>query len=121
MDEDLTPPLPQADTPGWRPPDQPPDWARSRIRTAAQALWGFLWALLARWAADRAGIHLPTEIPAELETILSGAAVGLFAAAWMWVVSRLAKVWPTVERVFILKGGAPVYPGQPVLSRRPPV
>lgn len=106
---------------GWRPPDQPPDWARSRIRTAAQALWGFLWALLARYAADRAGITLPTEIPDELATILSGAAVGLFAAAWMWVVARLSNVWPIVERVFILKGGAPVYPGEPVLSRKQPV
>lgn len=106
---------------GWRPPAQPPDWARARIRTAAQGAWGFLWALLARYLAVRAGIQLPTDIPPELEYILSAGAVGLFAAIWMWIVARLAKWWPIVERVFLLQGGAPVYPGEPVLSRKQPV
>lgn len=103
---------------GWRPPAQPPDVIRSRVRTAAQAAWGVLWAVLARYAADRLGLDLPLEIPAELAYILSGAVVGLFAAAWMWVVARLSRVWPIVERVFLLNG-SPVYPGEPVLKAGP--
>lgn len=100
----------------WRPPTQPPDAIRSKVRTAAQTFWGFLWALLARYAADRLGLKLPTDIPTELAYVLSGATVALFAAAWMWVVARLSRVWPIVERVFVLQGQA-VYPGQPVLSK----
>jgi hypothetical protein len=90
------------------PPPELPDTVRARVRTAAQALWGVLWAMLARWVAQRYGWELPVEIPDELSVILTGAVVGLFAAAWMFVVARISRYLPAIERVFIM-GGRPVY------------
>lgn len=98
------------------PPPELPDKIRARVRTAAQTAWGVLWAMLARWVAQRYGVKLG-DIPDELEAVLTGAAVGLAAAAWMFVVSRITRVLPWFERVFLMTG-APLYVQPPAVPPR---
>lgn len=101
---------------GAAPRPAPPDLVRAKVRTAAQAFWGFVWALLARWAAQELGLDLPDQIPGELVEPLSAASVALFAVVWMWVVGRVSRVAPWFERVFVLRG-APVYVETPRAGR----